>query len=85
MDTLFTLMCTMTFALSLVISSLCALLVWIAFPDVAKYKIFMFLAIIVMSFILTIHYAKQDYNPDKRYSSLADRYHGFEFKDITRK
>lgn len=85
MDTLFTLMCTMTFALSLVISSLCALLVWIALPDVAKYKVLMFLAIIVMSFVLTIHYAKQDYNPDKRYASLAERYHGFEFKDIIRK
>ena len=85
MDELFTLVCTITFLLSLVISSLCALLVWIAFPDIARYKFLMFVAIVIMSFILTIHYAKQDYNPDKRYASLAERYHGFEFKDITRK
>lgn len=85
MDELFTLVCTITFLLSLVISSLCALLVWIAFPGIARYKFLMFVAIVIMSFILTIHYAKQDYNPDKRYASLAERYHGFEFKDIIRK
>ncbi len=77
MDELFTLVCTMTFLLSLVISSLCALLVWIAFPDIARYKTLVTLGIIVMSFILTIHYSKQDYNPDKHYQTLAEKYHGY--------
>lgn len=76
MDTLFTFVCSLTFLLSVVISSLLMLLMWIAFPEIARYKAWAGAVVIVMSVVLTIHYSKQEYNPDKRYyKSLADKIH----------
>lgn len=77
MDTLFTLVFSLTFLLSLVISSLLMVMVWTAFPDLKNYRFLTFALIIVMSGILTVHYSKQEYNPDKHYKTLADRYHEF--------
>lgn len=77
MDELFALVWTLTFMLSLVVSSLVVVLVWIAVPEIKNYRILTMVAIIIMSFALTIHYSKQEYNPDKHYKSLADRYHEF--------
>lgn len=77
MDELFALVWTLTFMLSLVVSSLVVVLVWIAVPEIKNYRILTMVAIIVMSFALTIHYSKQEYNPDKHYKTLAERYHDF--------
>lgn len=85
METLFTSMCLMTFLLSLAISSLCALLVWIAIPDIAKYRITVFMIILIMSIVMTFQYANTDYNPDKRYMSLVEKYYGYKNESSSRK
>lgn len=77
MDELFALVFTLTFLLSLVVSSLVVLLVWIAIPDINNHKLVIVVMILGLSASLTLHYSKQEYNPDKHYKTLADRYHEF--------
>lgn len=75
MDALFTLVCSLTFLLSVVISSLLMVLMWIAVPEIARYKLLVVVMVIVLSVSMTIHYSKEEYNPDKYYKSLADMIH----------
>lgn len=75
MDGLFALVWSLTFLLSLVVSSLVMVLVWIAIPDLKNYRLITAVMIIGLSLSLTFHYSKQEYNPDKHYKTLADRYH----------
>lgn len=77
MDELFALVITLTFLLSLIASSLVMLLVWIAIPEINNHKVLIVVMIIGLSASLTLHYSKQEYNPDKHYKTLADRYHDF--------
>ncbi|WKM80395.1 putative membrane protein [Salmonella phage SW16-7] len=77
MDELFALVWSLTFLLSLVVSSLVMVLVWIAIPDIDNHRVLTTAIILCMSLALTIHYSKQEYNPDKHYKTLADRYHEF--------
>lgn len=77
MDELFALVCTLTFLLSLVASSLVMLLVWIAIPEINNHKVLIAVMILGLSASLTLHYSKQEYNPDKHYKTLADKYHDF--------
>lgn len=75
MDELFALVWSLTFLLSLVVSSLVMVLVWIAIPDIKKYPVLIAVMILGLSASLTIHYSTQEYNPDKHYKTLAERYH----------
>lgn len=77
MDELFALVLSLTFLLSVIASSLVMVLVWIAFPDIKRYPKLMAVAIIGLSVVMTVHYSKQEYNPDKHYKTLAERYHEF--------
>lgn len=79
MDELFALVWSLTFLLSLIVSSLVMVLVmvlvWIAVPDIKKYPVLIAVMILGLSVSLTLHYSKQEYNPDKHYKTLAERYH----------
>lgn len=75
MDELFALVWSLTFLLSLVVSSLVMVLVWIAVPEIENHRVLMAIIILGLSASLTIHYSKQEYNPDKHYKTLAERYH----------
>ena len=77
MDELFALVIALTFLLSLIISSLVMLLVWIAIPEVNNHKALVVVIILGLSASLTLHYSKQEYNPNKYYKTLADKYHEF--------
>lgn len=77
MDELFALVITLTFLLSLIISSLVLLLVWIAIPEINNHKALVVVIILGLSASLTLHYSKQEYNPNKYYKTLAERYHDF--------
>ncbi|QOI58263.1 hypothetical protein pSal_SNUABM02_030 [Salmonella phage pSal-SNUABM-02] len=77
MDELFALVLSLTFLLSLIVSSLVMVLVWIAIPDIKNHKVLIAVMIIGLSASLTLHYSKQEYNPDKHYKTLAERYHDF--------
>lgn len=77
MDELFALVIALTFLLSLIISSLVLLLVWIAIPEINNHKALVVVIILGLSASLTLHYSKQEYNPNKYYKTLAERYHDF--------
>ncbi|EJS6251307.1 hypothetical protein N1226_000918 [Escherichia coli] len=77
MDELFALVIALTFLLSLIISSLVMLLVWIAIPEINNHKALVVVIILGLSASLTLHYSKQEYNPNKYYKTLAERYHDF--------
>lgn len=67
-----------TYMVSLVCACLLYILVWMAFPEIEKYRKLSLVAILGLSLALNIHYARLDYNPGHHYNSLADYVHGKE-------
>ena len=55
MDELFALVWSLTFLLSLIVSSLVMVLVWIAVPDIKKYPVLIAVMILGLSASLTLH------------------------------
>ncbi|WPJ72132.1 hypothetical protein DEEACLCL_00115 [Salmonella phage CRW-SP2] len=67
-----------TYTVSLVCACLLYILVWMAFPEIEKYRKTSIVIILGLSVVLNIHYARLDYNPGHHYNSLADYIHGKE-------
>lgn len=72
---LFTTVFAATYSLSLVCSCLLYILVWMAFPEVTRYRKSSVVAVMILSLIMNIHYARLDYNPGNHYKTLAERFH----------
>lgn len=72
---LFTSVFTMTYVISLTCSCLIYILVWIAIPEIARYRFTSFIAIIALSLVLQFQYSTKDYNPGHHYKTVAGYLH----------